>query len=222
MLLTSLTVCAQEEEGKISFDSGIFAGESSAYVKCSASIFFENVYVELDKPVGNIADQFGLGFNVGLTFACFRFRPWLDENMFSIGWGFEIGKTKSRQRVMFSDGRMTFEPFPAEWERPKSWLTTTKFTVPLTYARDFDHCWRFFTSITPAIATTGYNDDFKTAEKWAVITNSQRVYFDCDFSIGINYNDMVGLYLKYKPNFHWRSACNADIRSISFGFIVTH
>ncbi|MGN1221479.1 MAG: hypothetical protein ACI4TU_11150, partial [Candidatus Cryptobacteroides sp.] len=155
-------VLAQEKDGRIDFDSDIFTGKAKAYEKVTSAIFFENVYFELERAIGKDTEQLGIDYNIGLTIGSIRFRPWRNENMFSIGWGFESEFIKAERQVTLSMGQMSFGDFPSEWNNPKSWLSVLRLTIPLTYARDVGNNWTFYLTFTPSISFPGKTDSYKT------------------------------------------------------------
>lgn len=221
ILSLSFSLSAQEDNGKLNFESGILTGRTSAYSKQTFTIFFENVYCEFVKAVGHDSGLLGCGYDIGLTIAAFRLRPWLDENMFSIGWGYEFGNTKAKNRLALTDKELINAEFPPEWKNAETWITENKLTFPLTYARDFNVNWRVIATITPCISFPGCRDQFRNSEQWSVSTGRVKPYFDCDISMGICIKK-YGLYFKYKPNLMWKKAFNADIQAVSVGFILTH
>lgn len=221
ILSLSFSLSAQEDNGKLNFESGILTGRTSAYSKQTFTIFFENVYCEFVKAVGHDSGLLGCGYDIGLTIAAFRLRPWLDENMFSIGWGYEFGNTKAKNRLVLTDKELINAEFPPEWKNAETWITENKLTFPLTYARDFNVNWRVIATITPCISFPGCRDQFRNSEQWSVSTGRVKPYFDCDISVGICIKK-YGLYFKYKPNLMWKKAFNADIQAVSVGFILTH
>ena len=221
ILSLSFSLSAQEDNGKLNFGSGILTGRTSAYSKQTFTIFFENVYCEFVKAVGHDSGLLGCGYDIGLTIAAFRLRPWLNENMFSIGWGYEFGNTKAKNRLVLTDKELINAEFPPEWKNAETWITENKLTLPLTYARDFNVNWRVIATITPCISFPGCRDQFRNSEQWSVSTGRVKPYFDCDISMGICIKK-YGLYFKYKPNLMWKKAFNADIQAVSVGFILTH
>lgn len=221
ILSLSFSLSAQEDNGKLNFESGILTGRTSAYSKQTFTIFFENVYCEFVKAVGHDSGLLGCGYDIGLTIAAYRLRPWLDENMFSIGWGYEFGNTKAKNRLVLTDKELINAEFPPEWKNAETWITENKLTFPLTYARDFNVNWRVIATITPCISFPGCRDQFRNSEQWSVSTGRVKPYFDCDISMGICIKK-YGLYFKYKPNLMWKKAFNADIQAVSVGFILTH
>lgn len=221
ILSLSFSLSAQEDNGKLNFESGILTGRTSAYSKQTFTIFFENVYCEFVKAVGHDSGLLGCGYDIGLTIAAFRLRPWLDENMFSIGWGYEFGNTKAKNRLVLTDKELINAEFPPEWKNAETWITENKLTFPLTYAKDFNVNWRVIATITPCISFPGCRDQFRNSEQWSVSTGRVKPYFDCDISMGICIKK-YGLYFKYKPNLMWKKAFNADIQAVSVGFILTH
>lgn len=221
ILSLSFSLSAQEDNGKLNFESGILTGRTSAYSKQTFTIFFENVYCEFVKAVGHDSGLLGCGYDIGLTIAAYRLRPWLDENMFSIGWGYEFGNTKAKNRLVLTDKELINAEFPPEWKNAETWITENKLTFPLTYARDFNVNWRVIATITPCISFPGCRDQFRNSEQWSVSTGRVKPYFDCDISVGICIKK-YGLYFKYKPNLMWKKAFNADIQAVSVGFILTH
>ncbi len=221
MLLLPLAVLAQENDGRIDFDADIFTGKAKAYKKKTSAIFFENVYFELGGSVGKDTGQLGIGYNVGLTIGSIRFRPWCNENMFSIGWGFESEFIKAERHVSLATGQMSFGDFPSEWNNPKSWLSVLRFTIPLTYARDVGNNWTFYLTFTPSFSFPGKTDSYKTDKRFSTSTLMSHPCFDCALSLGGYYNG-IGLFVKYKPNLMWRHAYEADIQTISAGIIITH
>lgn len=221
ILSLSFSLSAQEDNGKLNFESGILTGSTSAYSKQTFTIFFENVYCEFVKAVGHDSGLLGCGYDIGLTIAAYRLRPWLDENMFSIGWGYEFGNTKAKNRLVLTDKELINAEFPPEWKNAETWITENKLTFPLTYARDFNVNWRVIVTITPCISFPGCRDQFRNSEQWSVSTGRVKPYFDCDISMGICIKK-YGLYFKYKPNLMWKKAFNADIQAVSVGFILTH
>lgn len=221
ILSLSFSLSAQEDNGKLNFESGILTGRTSAYSKQTFTIFFENVYCEFVKAVGHDSGLLGCGYDIGLTIAAFRLRPWLNENMFSIGWGYEFGNTKAKNRLVLTDKELINAEFPPEWKNAETWITENKLTFPLTYARDFNVNWRVIATITPCISFPGCRDQFRNSEQWSVSTGRVKPYFDCDISMGICIKK-YGLYFKYKPNLMWKKAFNADIQAVSVGFILTH
>ena len=221
ILSLSFSLSAQEDNGKLNFESGILTGRTSAYSKQTFTIFFENVYCEFVKAVGHDSGLLGCGYDIGLTIAAFRLRPWLDVNIFSIGWGYEFGNTKAKNRLVLTDKELINAEFPPEWKNAETWITENKLTFPLTYARDFNVNWRVIATITPCISFPGCRDQFRNSEQWSVSTGRVKPYFDCDISMGICIKK-YGLYFKYKPNLMWKKAFNADIQAVSVGFILTH
>ena len=221
VLSLSFSLYAQEGNDKLNFESGILTGRTSAYSRQTFTFCFENVYCEFVKAAGYDSGLLGGGYDIGLTIAAVRLRPWLDENMFSIGWGYELGNIKAKDRIVLTDKEIVNAEWPAGWKKAESWITENKFTFPLTYARDFNVNWRVFVTITPCFSIPGYRDEFQNSGQWSVSTECVKPYFDCDLSMGINFKE-YGLYVKYRPDLMWKKAFNADIQSISVGFILTH
>lgn len=221
VLSLSSSLSAQEGNGKLNFESGILTGRASAYSKQTFTFMFENVYCEFVNAAGNDSGLLGCGYDIGLTIAAIRLRPWLDENMFSIGWGYEFGNIKAKNRLVLTDKQIIEAEFPPEWKNAETWITETKLTYPLTYARDFNMNWRVIATIAPCISIPGYRDEFQNSGQWSISTERVKPYFDCDMSIGICFKE-YGLYVKYKPNLMWKKAFNADIQAVSVGFILTH
>lgn len=221
VLSLSFSLSAQDSNGKLNFESGILTGRTSAYSKQTFTFCFENVYCEFVKAAGHDSGLLGCGYDIGLTIAAIRLRPWLDENMFSIGWGYEKGNIKAKNRLDLTENEIIEAEFPPEWKNAETWITENKFTYHLTYARDFLVNCRVFVTVTPCISNPGYRNTYQSAGHWAVSTERVKPYFDCDMSMGICFKE-YGLYFKYKPNLMWKKAFNADIQAVSVGFILTH
>lgn len=221
VLSLSLSLSAQEDNHKLNFESGILTGKTSAYSKQTFTFLFENVYCEFVKAAGHDSGLLGCGFDAGFTIAAVRLRPWLDENMFSIGWGIELSNIKAKNRIVLTDKEIINAEFPSEWNKAESWLTEYKFTFPLTYARDFKVNWRAFATITPCVSNMGYRYEYQNSGRWSVSTDRLKPYFDCDISVGVCVKG-YGLYVKYNPNLMWGKAFSADIQTVSVGFMLTH
>lgn len=216
-----LPLYAQESNGHINFESGIFTGETSAYSKSTFTFLFENIYAELVKPVGDDSGICGCGYTIGSTIGGLRLRPWLDENMFSIGWGFETEYISSKKTIGLTDAGLEAVQEPTEWKKTKTRLASSKFILPLTYARDLKNNLRLSLTAIPSISSPGYTEEYETVDKWRTNTWRDGYYFDIAFSAGISINE-YGFYIKYKPNLMWREAYNTDLQAISFGLILTH
>lgn len=209
-----LFLSGQEKGGKIDFEGGIFSGEESAYSKVTSTFLCENCYFELDLP-GFGSKLFGFGYDIGITIGGIRFRPWLNEHMFSIGWGVETDARRYGKNSVSINGT-EIERTTDGTDDLHSVLTSYKFTVPLTYAKDKRNGWRLYASLTPALALSGFRSAFSLNEKSFVSVTSRVPCFDFDLSVGACRNKF-GYYLKYKPNLSMQ-----DVGAVSVGIILTH
>ena len=136
-----------------------------------------------------------VGFYAELSLLDFRYRPWRDSNVFSIGFaaGADMRWTDSGLRY---EG-YGFAPVPTDWSKASSSMNEIYMMFPLAFLREAGD-WKFSVAVVPHLGCTVLSNTYITDDGARHADNvSDRFGFRLGFRAAIWYKD-AGIAVQYR------------------------